>query len=180
MKKLEDIINENRDAFDTEMPSPQVWNSISAKLQKKQSKFSWKPYMAAASIMFFITCTWIIANHQLDINNSKIAETDPTSLPIEVQDAQVQFSSLIEIKRNEINQYKKSNPALVSDFEKQLSELQSNYSTLIPQLHDENKKDVVLQALIENLQMQVAILNQQIEIIRQLKEKNDAKEIVRL
>ncbi len=174
---LEKIIRENRAEFDSEIPSEKVWSSISEQLHKKQKRFSWKPYMAAASIMLFISCTWLIANKKFDETS---VNTD-NNISAEVQEAQVQFSSLIEIKRNELNQYKKENPELVSDFERQLVELQVNYKMLLPQLKDEKKRDVVLQAVIDNLQMQVEILNQQIEIVKQYKKpKNDTEEIVPL
>jgi chromosome segregation ATPase len=173
---IEKLIRENRADFDSEIPSEKVWSSISKNLQSKKKKFSWKPYMAAASVMLFITCTWLIANQKLtdvDSQTSTVSE--------EVQDAQVQFSSLIEIKRNELKQYKKDNPELVRDFEHQLVELQLSYKQLLPQLKDEKKRDVVLQAVIDNLQMQVEILNQQIEIVKQYKKpKNDTEEIVPL
>ena len=168
MNRLENFINEHRVEFDSEIPSDRIWQSVHENLQKKQKKNVWKPYLAAASVMFFISFTWIIANHKI---NSQ-AEFANSEIPLEVKEAQVQFSSLIEIKRNELNQYRKSNPELISEFEHQLVELQKNYALLIPQLKDENKKDIVLQAVVENLQLQVDILNQQIEIINQLKQHN--------
>jgi len=177
MKRLEDIINQNREVFDTEVPSEMVWHSLHSKLQKKQNRFSWKPYVAAASVMLFISFTWLIANHKL--NNKE--EYYSNDIPQEVKEAQVQFTSLIELKRNELNQYKSTNPTLVKDFEHQLLELQKNYTQLIPQLRDENKKEIILQAVIDNLQMQVEVLNQQIEIISQLKQhQNESDEIVPL
>lgn len=177
MKNIEDFIRENREEFNADVPSEKVWNAISNKLNSQKNKFSWKPYMAAASIMLFISLTWIIANHKFNGDS----QTTASNIPIEVQEAQVQFSSLIEIKRNELNQYRSTNPELIKDFEHQLIELQKNYKALLPQLNDVNKKDIVLQAVIENLQMQVNVLNQQIEIINQLKNpKNETEEIVPL
>ncbi len=174
---LEKFIKEHRAEFDTEIPSEKVWNSISSKLNKKQKSYAWKPYVAAASVMFFLAFTWILADFKL--SSRTMSEDDKVSA--EVQHAQIQFSSLIELKRNELNSYRKDNPALVSDFERQLIELQSSYHQLLPQLKDEKKRDVVLQAVIENLQMQVDILNQQLEIIKQYNEpKNDTEEIVPL
>lgn len=178
MRSLEDIVKQNRMDFDTEVPSDLLWNSIHTKLEQKRNRNTWKPYVAAASIMLFISFTWIIANHKLNSN----VEYSSTDLPVEVKEAQVQFTSLIEIKRNELNQYRNTNPELVKDFEYQLLELQKNYALLLPQLKDENKKDIVLQAVIENLQMQVEVLNQQINIISQLKQhkNNETDEIVPL
>lgn len=174
---LEKFIKEHRADFDTEIPSERVWNSISSKLTKKQKQFVWKPYVAAASVMLFLAFTWIVADIKLSNRNN----TEQETVSDEVQQAQIQFSSLIELKRNELNRYRKDNPELISDFEHQLVELQASYHQLLPQLKDEKKRDIVLQAVIENLQMQVDILNQQLEIIKQYKEpKNDTEEIVPL
>lgn len=174
---LEKFIKQHRADFDTEIPSERVWNSISSKLNKKQKQFVWKPYVAAASVMLFLAFTWIVA----DIKLSNRINTEQETVSDEVQQAQIQFSSLIELKRNELNRYRKDNPELISDFEHQLVELQASYHQLLPQLKDEKKRDFVLQAVIENLQMQVDILNQQLEIIKQYKEpKNDTEEIVPL
>ena len=38
MKRLEDIINQNREDFDTEVPSEMVWHALQSKLQKKQQR----------------------------------------------------------------------------------------------------------------------------------------------
>ncbi len=177
MKNIEDFIRENREEFNEDFASERVWHNINSKLHSQKSKFSWKPYMAAASIMLFISLTWIIASHKFNRDSQNIAN----NIPMEVQEAQVQFSSLIELKRNELNQYRSTNPELIKDFEHQLIELQKNYKLLLPQLGDQNKKDIVLQAVIENLQMQVNVLNQQIDIINQLKNnKHETEEIVPL
>ncbi len=178
MKNIEEIIKANREFFDTEELPKDAWKNINTKLHHKKKAVAWKPFVAAASIMLFLSITWIIANKKL---SEREVITIQNGLPAEVQEAQIQFSSLIEIKRNELNKYKSTNPELVSDFESQLHELQKNYAVLVPQLKDENKRDVVLLAVIENLQMQVEILNQQIDIIQQLKTKqNDTEEIVPL
>lgn len=178
MKNIEEIIKANKEFFDIEELPAEVWNNINTKLHHKKNAVAWKPFVAAASIMLFMSITWMVANKKLSERADYGAQN---SLPAEIQEAQVQFSSLIEIKRNELNKYKNTNPELVSDFETQLHELQKNYAVLVPQLKDENKRDIVLLAVIENLQMQVEILNQQINIIQQLKNKqNDTEEIVPL
>lgn len=178
MKSLEDIIKQNREEFDSEIPSELLWNNIHNKLQKQKNTFSWKPYMAAASIMLFMMGTWLIANYKFDSQQATVASN---VIPVEVKEAQVQFASLIELKRTELNGYRNSHPALINEFDNQLTELKQNYDALIPQLKDANKRDIVLQAVIENLQMQVNILNQQIEIINQLKsQQNETNNSIQL
>lgn len=178
MKSLEDIIKQNREEFDSEIPSEQVWSHIQSKLNKQKNVFTWKPYMAAASIMLFIMGTWLIANYKFDSKNSTVASS---TIPNEVKEAQVQFTSLIELKRTELNAYRNAQPELINEFDKQLTELKNNYNSLLPQLQDANKRDIVLQAVIENLQMQVNVLNQQIEIINQLKtQQNETNNPIQL
>lgn len=177
MKSLEELIIDNRTAFDEELPSTLKWETIQSKLQAKQKRNVWKPYMAAASIMLFMSLTWIVADRKL----SSRYELESSQEQTEVQDAQVQFTALIEIKKNELHQYKNKYPELVNDFDKQLVELQNNYKSLLPLLRDKNKRDIVLQSVIENLQLQVNVLNQQIEIIKQYKtQKNESKKVVQL
>jgi chromosome segregation ATPase len=85
------------------------------------------------------------------------------------------------LKKTELNSYRDAHPELINEFDKQLTELKQNYSSLLPQLKDVNKRDIVLQAVIENLQMQVNILNQQIEIINQLKtQQNETNNPIQL
>lgn len=175
---LEKIIKEYRNEFDSETPSEEVWNSISDKLQRKNRKTNWKPYLAAASVMLFISLTWITTNYKFQPKH----EMEFSAIPSEVSEAQVQFASIIEIKKNEIKQYKSVNPLLVKDFENQLIELQKNYHLLLPQLKDHDKKDYVLQAVIENLQLQVEILNKQLEILNKIKNtsKNEKNNFIQL
>lgn len=169
MKRIEEVITQNREDFDTELPSEMLWNTIQFRLQKKQQRNSWKPYLAAASVMLFISFTWLIENTKL---NEK-SDNTVNNLPAEVTEAQAEFTSLIEIKKNELIQRKSENPELVNDFEHQLIELQKNYYSLLPQLKDHDKKDYVLQAVIENLQLQVDILNRQLEILNQIKNNSN-------
>lgn len=177
MKNLEDIIRENKSEFDNRIPPELAWSNISAKLQQKQKKLAWKPYVAAASIMLFMSLTWLVANHKLSERYDESVAVEQE----EVQDAQMQFTALIEIKKNELHQYKSKYPELVNDFDRQLIELQNSYKTLLPLLKDKNKRDIVLQSVIENLQLQVNVLNQQIEIIKQYKtQKNESKKVVQL
>ena len=175
---IEKFIQEHRNDFDLEIPSEKVWNSISEKLAKNSKKNNWKPYVAAACIMFFISLTWLSINN----NFSSKSENITASIPEEVKEAQVQFASIIELKKNEIKQYKSSIPLLVNDFESQLVELQKNYYMLLPQLKDHDKKDYVMQAVIENLQLQVDILNKQLEILTQIKNttKNEKNNYIQL
>ena len=53
---------------------------------------------------------------------------------------------------------------------------------LLPQLKNNDKKAYVMQAVIENLQLQVDILNKQLEILTQIKNttKNEKNNYIQL
>ena len=51
---------------------------------------------------------------------------------------------------------------------------------MLPQLSDENKKDLIVQALIENLQLQLEIINRSIEIIQNINNQNYEKSAIQL
>ena len=37
MKRLEDFMHENRDDFDSKLPSPDLWDKIESNLEKKKT-----------------------------------------------------------------------------------------------------------------------------------------------
>lgn len=172
---LEKFIVENKEEFNTEDAPLFLWDDIELKLRQRKRKALYRSLSVAASVLIVFASSILFIQHK-QVNTT---EADTIVNP-EVMEAQTQFSSLIELKKSEINQYKNTQPELVNELNNQLTELQKNYNLLIPQLKDENKKEIIVQALIENLQMQLEILNRSLEIVQNLKNGNHEKETVQL
>lgn len=174
---LEKTILDNKSFFEVDVPSDKMWLEIEKNLKAKKKYNRIRSISVAASILLLFASSMFL--FQLKNNDNTNSNADEI-INQEVLNAQSQFSSLIEIKRSELNQYKQKQPDLINELNKQLQDLQHNYKLLVPQLKDENKKDLIVQALIENLQLQLEVLNRSLEIVQNLNNENHEKEVVQL
>ena len=86
-----------------------------------------------------------------------------------------QFSSLIEEKQSELKSLEKDNPELIKQFAGDIKKLDSTYQVLRNTLPANPNKEQLLEAMIGNLQMQIGLLNQQLQIIQQVKRPKTEK-----
>lgn len=174
--RIEQFISSNRDAFDEQQPSSNVWNQIDRKLSPRSSviKMNFMRWAVAAMLLLTIVSAtvWILSkpskqSEQLATNTSEdiIKEIDPNYAK-EVY----HFTQLIEIKQNELKQIGKDQPELYSQFMKDITRLDSSYNSLKSELPLNPNREQLLEAMIENLQLQSDLLNQQLQIIKKIKE----------
>jgi predicted methyltransferase len=78
------------------------------------------------------------------------------------------YAKLVEIKQNQIKQIKKEEPLLYQKFAGDINKLDSAFHTLKKQLPVNPNREQLLEAMIDNLKMQEAVLNQQLNIIKQI------------
>lgn len=83
-----------------------------------------------------------------------------------------QYTHLIDNKRAELRQMTESDPALYKEFAVELDQLERSYQNLKSDLPKNPNQEVVIQAMIQNLQWQIDLLNQQLDIIQRIKNKN--------
>ena len=84
-----------------------------------------------------------------------------------------QYTQLIDNKRSELRQMTESNPNLYKEFAVELDQLERSYQNLKSDLPKNPNQEVVIQAMIQNLQWQIDLLNQQLDIIQRIKNKNN-------
>ncbi len=80
----------------------------------------------------------------------------------------VHYIRLIEIKQNQISKIKKDEPLLYQKFAGDINKLDSNFHLLKKQLPVNPNREQILEAMIQNLQLQEAVLNQQLNIIKKI------------
>ena len=171
---IEEFIKDNREELDIYEPREGLWESIDEKLHKQRELKRWKYYVAAACVLLAVSlAVWLIPR-QSNMSEQQIVNTPPVNP--EVKQAEVYYASMIEEKRVELNRYCNTQPHLCDEFEKELDTLNKLYGQL---KHEYNTtasdKEVVLQAMINNLQIQVQVLSQQLNIIQQIHTKTDDK-----
>jgi hypothetical protein len=78
------------------------------------------------------------------------------------------YTRLVELKQKQITAIKKDEPLLYQKFAGDINQLDSTFHTLKKQLPVNPNREQILEAMIENLKRQEAVLNQQLNIIKQI------------
>jgi hypothetical protein len=78
------------------------------------------------------------------------------------------YARLIELKQNEITKIKKDEPLLYQKFAGDITKLDSTFHQLKKQLPSNPNREQILEAMIRNLKLQEAVLNQQLNIIKKI------------
>jgi hypothetical protein len=173
-RKLEKFIGDNRNEFDDKMPSDKVWENIAISLVEKQPKksiltplFKWAIAAAiiitAGLIVFFTTNTKKAA---VDFAGTKKDSSTGVIATAEVNE----FAKLVLLKQEELKALAPEHPELYHQFTTDINQLDSSYKSLKGQLSITPNREMMIQAMIQNLQLQLNVLNQQLNIINQIKQ----------
>ncbi|MHA4847557.1 hypothetical protein ACX0G7_25555 [Flavitalea antarctica] len=191
-RSLEDFIRENREALDSEEPSPGLWKKVEKELTAPEKKSggkitSFSKWLVAASIVVAISAgTYMLLSRS---NEHSITETsagdrhpnEQNTILDEINPTYAKevyhFTQLIELKQNELKQIGKDQPELYRQFMGDITTLDSAYNRLRKELPANPNREQLLEAMIQNLQLQTDLLNQQLRVIKQIKQsKNSSNE----
>lgn len=180
--RFEQFMQDHRDEFDTEEPGEQVWIKLQQQLEppKKQRGvlvmrlLKWS--VAAAILILagmgvyslFINKPPTKAQYATVVQEDKILKEINPGYAEEVY----HFTKLIELKQHELKQIEKDHPRLYKKFVSDIIRLDSSYNALRRELPANPNREQLLEAMIENLRLQTEILNQQLNIIKQIKENS--------
>lgn len=179
--QLEKFINNNRDEFDSEKMKID-WEKIKSGVTQKKTKFRRLWWAAAASITLVIS-TMVYFNHHE--NKPVVTAIQAVDLPPKELTDQLdrtytsqmdQFAILIEHKQNELRQNQKTQPELYKQFLNDNNRLDSSYKFLKSELSANPNKEILLDAMIQNLELKLDLLNRQLQIIKQSKNKKTNNE----
>lgn len=180
---LENFINNNRQEFDREQPGEKVWKNIQADLQIKNKSIKRFWWAAAAGLILIISATFYFIKLKPAGNEAVTVKTIALP-PKELTDAidtsytsQIYlFAKLIQIKQTELKKSQRIHPDLYQQFLNDNNKLDSSYNYLKSQLLANPNKEVLLDAMIQNLQLKFDLLNRQLQIIQQSKHKKSNNE----
>lgn len=170
--KLKKFIWDNRGEFDDEVPSEKVWQQVEAAFADKKKKKSvltplYKWSMAAAAMLIIASGVYFIVNKGPELPGpASSREPDVDILAPQM----VQFVKMIDLKQEELKTMAKDQPELYLRFTKDINQLDSSYNILKKQLSATPNREMLLEAMIHNLQLQLNVLNQQLNIIHQIKD----------
>ena len=156
MDQLEKFIKNNRAEFDSSNPDPGLWNAIDDRLPRKEAKrlTIWKLTSVAAVGLVLILSGVIVGMSMSDNNMESTAEY------MEYREAQQYYNMQLQQRVSALSQYN-YDPTIDDD----LDDLQEVYKELTTELEDgmvPNKNDII-QALIQNYQTRVDLLERVLE-----------------
>lgn len=185
--QLKNFIDSNREAFDANEPDPQLFNRIEKQMTGagKTKKMFIKPLrFAAAAVMLIVisgTVYTIVNNKKVD-EGSVVKTTQPVleeaTLIGDPAFAKqiVYFQEIIGLQQSELKQLEKEYPQLYKQFVGDITELDSSYQSLKTNLSANPNREMLMEAMIQNLQLQSELLNRQLLIIKEIKQKSKRHE----
>lgn len=183
--QLKQFVRDHRAEFDSEEPAPQLWNKINQQLEPPTRKgflrsLSWMQWGIAAAVLVLLGVgTVFILSRDGTKQAPPLANTTPpdsatADIINDINPAYAKevyhFTQLIELKQAELKQVEKDDPVLYKKFVIDIDKLDSSYNALKQQLPSNPNREQLLAAMIQNLQLQEDILNQQLQIIQQIKQ----------
>jgi hypothetical protein len=178
-RKLEKFIGDNRNEFDDVVPSGKVWENIATGFAEKQKKkaaltplYKWS--IAAALLITAGITIFLMLNDKkrgtdivTAIKNDSAADINITAP--EFAPELNEFAKLVVIKQEELKALAPEQPELYRKFATDINQLDSSYKSLKNQLGATPNREMLIEAMIQNLQLQLQVLNQQLNIINQIK-----------
>lgn len=187
-QSLKDFMADNRRDFDDELPGLHNWTAVEKNLSlpvKKKFRFQYK---WAATVVLLVCSAAVL----FLVLQKKPTDTLPTAdaatkaefeeWPVEfAAKAKTYYETILE-RQEELNKLSKKEPALVNQFSGDLAALDSAYQVLQRQASQAPGSDVIIKAMIQNLQLQAELLSRQLQIINKYStqtkyshEKNDSR-----
>ncbi|MBC3541981.1 hypothetical protein ACFSC6_08945 [Rufibacter sediminis] len=183
--RLKDFVQAHREEFDSFAPRPDLWQDIAAELQaeeknrivpveeEKEAKIislnwhqAWK-YAAAIALLVMVAFS---ARYYMNSQDPSAAMASAQPVPLEKIAPEVRQ---IETKYVQVIEQKKSELKAMGMGQVRFTELDSAYNELKKELYTTPNKEVLLQAMSDNLKMRIALLNQQLEVLEN--RSNDKK-----
>lgn len=189
---FEKFVHKNRKEFDFETPSDKVWENIAKTIPpgKDAKRFSIRDiykWSAAAAILFMIlTSVYFLYIRKYSHENDPIVKQQPVkpdpANPIDLNsiapEYAVQFKTIyesVENQQEELKTVSSGQPQLYQQFEEDLKVLDSAFISLKNQAAHTPNRDVLIKAMIQNLQLQAELLGRQLLIIKEVKKPQTQK-----
>lgn len=134
-------------------------------------RFNW--WVAASVALLLLTGGFWFLNHHYNITEQpEVVAVGPTYAK-----EFVQYARLVDAKQAELKAMTTSNPALYEAFATDLERLERSYQMLKADLPENPNQETLVQAMIQNLQFQINLLNEQLRVIQRMKkQKNNTNE----
>jgi hypothetical protein len=178
---FEKRIRDNKDEFDSETPPDKVWDSIEQNIPGKKARvFTLKDILkwsaAAAIVCIVLTSAYFLFWRKADTIGPVVKTTheeknlpgntnDISTLAPEYATEAQQIFKEIGTRQAELQNSTKDKPLLYQQFADDLKVLDSSYHELTRQAAISSNRDLIIEAIMNNLKLQAELLARQLTII---------------
>ncbi len=153
-----EFIDQNRDAFDAQMPPEAAWQKIEKALSKVPQQVFWNSvsfWRVAAAVFFGLSAYLFTATNYSRPNKQEIAELQGFN------DLETYYSGQINEKLDLVHHYQSSTGLTEDEVTQNLKKLEAMYLVLKDELKIKPTQDV-RDALVLNLLVRIDLINQQL------------------
>lgn len=186
---LERFVRDNRDDFDRSEPDDSLWGRIEGQLGDAPPEVVAAPVKSAphfrnwgrAYFDWRVAAGLVLAlgfSYLVFLNKEYGVTRDPQvvlNVPTYAREF-TQYNDAIEQKRRKLVKLTTDNPDLYKEFSTDLDRLEKSYGNLRSELNKAPNQEALVQAMIQNLQWQIDLLNQQLTILQRIKQADERHE----
>ena len=184
--RLKQFIDDNREAFDSAAPGPELLQKLKKQpgRENRPRKFPELNFMHwAAAVVGLVILSIVLYYSMQRPADREITGAGPATMeektivsdPVYAKQID-HYKELIGLQQTELRKVEKEQPELYRQFAGDINQLDSAYRVLKTTLTDNPNRELLLEAMISNLQLQSDLLNRQLLIIKEIKQKNKAHE----
>lgn len=165
--QFEKFIKDHRMDFDDQPNTSRIWEKIDQGMNRKKTRDYSILWKIAAMLLLFTTVTLLIERSYNSENNSMDQYA-------EFKKAESFYTQLIVEKKREIESFK--GVELTDQFRADIERLDKSYDQLKETFNKTATDQKLVDAMIENLQLRINILNQQLSILKRLNQAKNENE----
>jgi hypothetical protein len=163
--RLEEFINQNREAFDQYEPSAKVWEQISKSKPKPKIVTFTTWFLRVAAVLAVVAIFSVAITKTNIFNSGNFAQQSDDPDLRELIEAEAFYASQVNEKMDEIRKCYVIYPEIKEDVEMDLNELQQMYNVLKTDLKENVSKKTVIEAMIENNRYRLKMVDEVLDQI---------------
>ena len=185
--KLDEFMDENRDMFDIQEPSPEIWQRLNTEIRRDISppvsprKNKVLTYSARAAAVAAIFGASYMFHRYIDKPSEKqtvaIVKPDSTVLQqaYEFQEAESFYVVQVSNKMKELEQFAKDYPDVMTELKTEMKHLDEEYKKLQGDLGEGISNQEIVDAMIQNYRLKLEILERMKDFFNKQNVKTNGK-----
>lgn len=177
--KLEEFIQSHRSEFDELEPRTNTWEKIQSELSNTPDKKDYSWLWKAAAVVFLCLSIGLAVERTMQKDAEALANNEMTekSRTDELLEVEGYYTQLITQKRVEIKNVIESKGLMDVELLEDMEQLDLMYGKLKKDLKKNQNDERLINAMIQNLQLRVEILNRQLKILERISKHEEDEKI---